>query len=160
SISERRRSASWYAASSANWERRFSRAPPVAWRSPARARSCSPGRRQSWTKSALRKRRCSASPPEGPARCASAASRRPPRSGAHHLTRACRATPPGKKGELQRLWPTNLTAALGAGDIDVAITCGLIPEPDGIASAIFCAEPLLIGIRPNHRLAERASLAL
>ena len=79
---------------------------------------------------------------------------------APHLIRAFSANAPAIKVELQRLWLTNLTAALGAGDIDVAITCGLIPEPDGIASAIFCAEPLLIGIRPTHRLAERASLAL
>jgi LysR substrate binding domain len=38
--------------------------------------------------------------------------------------------------------------------------CGLIPAPDGIANEAFCAEPLLVGLRPEHRLAGQAAVAL
>ena len=42
----------------------------------------------------------------------------------------------------------------------MALTCGLVPEPAGIASEVFCAEPLLVGLRPGHRLASRDLVAL
>jgi hypothetical protein len=42
----------------------------------------------------------------------------------------------------------------------VAITCGLIPAPEGTANEVFCAEPLLVGLRPEHRLAGRPAVAL
>jgi DNA-binding transcriptional LysR family regulator len=45
-----------------------------------------------------------------------------------------------------------LVAALAAEDIDVAITCGYIPEPEATASEVFCAEPLLVGLASMHRL--------
>jgi hypothetical protein len=38
-------------------------------------------------------------------------------------------------------------ANLMADEIDVVITCGLIPEREGTASEVFCAEPLLVGFR-------------
>lgn len=44
--------------------------------------------------------------------------------------------------------------------VDVVITCGLIPAPDGIANEVFCAEPLLVGLRPEHRLAGQDAVAL
>lgn len=44
-----------------------------------------------------------------------------------------------------------LVAALAAGDIDVAITCGYIPEPEATASEVFCAEPLLVGLALTTR---------
>ena len=50
--------------------------------------------------------------------------------------------------------------ALVSGRIDVAITCGLIPAPEGVANEVFCAEPLLVGLRPDHRLAGRDTVAL
>ena len=55
--------------------------------------------------------------------------------------------------DLQRMWLPSLTAALISGGIDVAITCGLIPASAGTANEVFCAEPLLVGLRPDHRLA-------
>ena len=79
---------------------------------------------------------------------------------APHLIEAFAGSNPEINIDVQRMWLTNLTAALATGDIDVAITCGLIPEPEGITSEVFCAEPLLVGLRPDHRLADRSVLAL
>jgi DNA-binding transcriptional LysR family regulator len=61
---------------------------------------------------------------------------------------------------LQRMWLPGLTDALISGHIDVAITCGLIPAPEGVANEVFCAEPLLVGLRPGHRLANQNAVAL
>jgi DNA-binding transcriptional LysR family regulator len=62
--------------------------------------------------------------------------------------------------DLQRMWLPRLTDALLAGGIDVAITCGLIPAPEGTANEVFCAEPLLVGLRRDHRLAGQDQVAL
>ena len=45
--------------------------------------------------------------------------------------------------------------AIVTGDIDVALTCSPVSEPAGIATEVFCAEPLVVGLRPSHRLARR-----
>jgi DNA-binding transcriptional LysR family regulator len=58
------------------------------------------------------------------------------------------------------MWLPNLLEAVITGDIDVALTCGVVPEPVGVASEVFCAEPLLVGLRPSHRLASRDTIAL
>jgi hypothetical protein len=42
----------------------------------------------------------------------------------------------------------------------VVLTCGLVPVPPGVASEVFCAEPLLVGLRPSHRLASRETIML
>jgi hypothetical protein len=42
----------------------------------------------------------------------------------------------------------------------VALTCGPVSEPAGIATEVFCAEPLVVGLRPSHRLASRDTIAL
>jgi DNA-binding transcriptional LysR family regulator len=62
--------------------------------------------------------------------------------------------------DVQRMWLPTLTEALVSDRIDVAITCGLIPAPEGTANEVFCAEPLLVGLRPEHRLAARPAVAL
>ncbi len=62
--------------------------------------------------------------------------------------------------ELQRMWLPALADALIGGRVDVTITCGLIPTPKGIASEVFCAEPLLVAVRPGHRLAGQDTIAL
>jgi DNA-binding transcriptional LysR family regulator len=59
-----------------------------------------------------------------------------------------------------RMWRPNLDAALAANDIDVAILFGPATARDGIESRIFCAEPLFVGVRPDHRFASRATVAL
>ena len=62
--------------------------------------------------------------------------------------------------DVQRMWLPALADALTSGRVDVVITCGLIPAPDGIANEVFCAEPLLVGLRPEHRLARQDAVAL
>src|SRR6202011_5218169 len=70
------------------------------------------------------------------------------------------AEPPHVALAVQRMWLPKLADALAAGDIDVAITCGLIPEPAAIVTEVFCAEPLLVGLRPGHRLANQKKVTL
>jgi DNA-binding transcriptional LysR family regulator len=79
---------------------------------------------------------------------------------APHLIHAFSEQAPAVDVVTQRMWLTRLTAALTSDEIDVAITCGLVPEREGIANEVFCAEPLLVGLRPEHRLAGRPSVAL
>jgi DNA-binding transcriptional LysR family regulator len=62
--------------------------------------------------------------------------------------------------DLQRMWLPSMTDALLSGHIDVAITCGLIPAPEGTVNEVFCAEPLLVGLRPGHRLAGQDAVEL
>jgi len=79
---------------------------------------------------------------------------------APHLVSRFTAEAPQVTVDLQRMWLPSLTDALISGRIDVAITCGLIPAPQGIANEVFCAEPLLVGLRPDHRLVGRGAVAL
>ena len=79
---------------------------------------------------------------------------------APHLIGLFEAQAPQVTVELQRMWLPGLTDALVSGRIDVAITCGLIPATEGTAGEVFCAEPLLVGLRPGHRLAGRPAVAL
>ena len=79
---------------------------------------------------------------------------------APHLIRLFAAEAPQVTVELQRMWLPKLIDAVVAGDIDVALTCGLFPEPARIATEVFCAEPLLVGLRSGHRLASRDTIAL
>jgi DNA-binding transcriptional LysR family regulator len=79
---------------------------------------------------------------------------------APYLIRLFAAKTPQVTVELHRMWLPSLTDALISGRIDVAITCGLIPAPEGTANEVFCAEPLLVGLRPGHRLASRDEVAL
>ena len=79
---------------------------------------------------------------------------------APHLIELFSTEAPRVAVEVKRMWLPTLAAALGAGEIDVALTCGLIPEPDGMVSEVFCAERLLVGLRPNHRFAQRETISL
>ncbi len=36
----------------------------------------------------------------------------------------------------------------------------IVSEPAGIATEVFCAEPVVVGLRPSHRLASRDTIAL
>jgi DNA-binding transcriptional LysR family regulator len=79
---------------------------------------------------------------------------------APHLCEAFAAQAPQVTVSLQPMWLPTLSRAVAAGDIDVAITCGVLPEPPGVVGEVFAAEPLLAGLRPGHRLADRASVSL
>ncbi|HEV2633565.1 MAG TPA: LysR family transcriptional regulator [Actinocrinis sp.] len=67
---------------------------------------------------------------------------------------------PGVEVQLERMWLPSLTGAVADGTVDMAITCGIIPEPAGIVGEVFAAEPLLVGLRPGHRLAGRDGVRL
>jgi DNA-binding transcriptional LysR family regulator len=77
-----------------------------------------------------------------------------------HLVEAFAQLAPQVVAVLERMWLPVLTSAVASGEVDVAITCGLIPEPDGVVGEVFCAEPLLVGLRPEHRLAGAQSVSL
>lgn len=79
---------------------------------------------------------------------------------APHLISRFAAKAPQVTIELRRMWLPALADALIGGRIDVTITCGLIPAADGVASEVFCAEPLLVGLRPDHRLAGQDTIVL
>ena len=79
---------------------------------------------------------------------------------APHLINLFAAQAPQVTVDVQRMWLPELLDAVVTGDIDVALTCGLVPEPATITTEVFCAEPLVVGLRPDHRLAGRDSVAL
>jgi DNA-binding transcriptional LysR family regulator len=59
-----------------------------------------------------------------------------------------------------QMWLPDLLSAVADGGVDVAITCGLLPERDGVANEVFCSQPLLVGLRPEHRFADQSTVAL
>jgi DNA-binding transcriptional LysR family regulator len=79
---------------------------------------------------------------------------------APHLISVFAVEAPQVTVDLQRMWLPKLLDAVATGDIDVALTCGPVPEPAGIATEVFCAEPLVVGLRLSHRLASRDTVAL
>jgi len=79
---------------------------------------------------------------------------------APHLLRVFAARAPRVTVSVQPMWLPALSRAVAAGDIDVAVTCGVIPARDGVVGEVFAAEPLLAGLRSGHRLADRAAVSL
>jgi len=79
---------------------------------------------------------------------------------APHLIQASAVEAPKVRVDLHRMWLPNLIAALTSGEIDVAITCGILSAPTGITTRVLCAERLLVGLRPGHRLAGSDSVEL
>jgi DNA-binding transcriptional LysR family regulator len=62
--------------------------------------------------------------------------------------------------QVRRMWLPGLISALQADEADVGITCGRITTPHGITSEDLCAERLLVGLRPEHPLANQQAVAL
>lgn len=58
------------------------------------------------------------------------------------------------------LWLPALEQAVQDDAIDVGITCARLEDHDRIANEVFCSQPLLVGLRPDHRLAGQESIAL
>jgi DNA-binding transcriptional LysR family regulator len=79
---------------------------------------------------------------------------------APHLCRAFAAEDPKIKVTVEPMWLPALPQALAAGEIDVIVTCGIVPAPNGIVNAVFCAEPLLVGMPPGHPLSRQDSVRL
>jgi DNA-binding transcriptional LysR family regulator len=77
-----------------------------------------------------------------------------------HLLEVFAAQAPEVAVDVQRLWLPALTAALADGTVDVGITCGHVPTPDGFVSTVFCGEPLEVGLRRTHPRADAASVDL
>jgi DNA-binding transcriptional LysR family regulator len=79
---------------------------------------------------------------------------------APHLCRLFAAEAPEVTVTVEPMWLPDLRHAVEDGTIDVLITCGDIPIPVGVVSAVLCAEPLLVGLRPGHRLTGRDHVQL
>ena len=79
---------------------------------------------------------------------------------APHLCSVFAAEAPQVTVSVEQMWLPAMTSALRAGTIDIAITCGIVTEPDGVTSEVFAAEPLLVGLRPGHRLAGQHTVQL
>jgi DNA-binding transcriptional LysR family regulator len=79
---------------------------------------------------------------------------------APHLIQLFATTAPRLAVEVQRMWLPNLISELAAGNIDVAITCSVIETADEITSEELCADQLLVGLRVEHRLADREAVHL
>jgi DNA-binding transcriptional LysR family regulator len=77
-----------------------------------------------------------------------------------HLARVFAEVAPDVVVVFERMWLPILTNAVLNGDVDVALTCGQIPEPAGVVGEVFCAEPVLVGLRPGHRLADAQTVSL
>jgi len=77
-----------------------------------------------------------------------------------HLAASLRAEVPEVELIVRRMWLTNLARAVAEGSIDVAITCGLVSDLPGLVSEVFCGEPLLVSVRPDHRLARSTAVTL
>ena len=77
-----------------------------------------------------------------------------------HLAASLCAEVPEVELIVRRMWLTNLARAVAEGSIDVAITCGLVSDLPGLVSEVFCGEPLLVSVRPDHRLARSTAVTL
>lgn len=77
-----------------------------------------------------------------------------------HLVDRLAAEAPRANVEVQRMWLPRLSDALTSGEIDVAVTCGVPPKRSGVATEVFAAEELLVGLRHSHRLAGRSGVSL
>lgn len=77
-----------------------------------------------------------------------------------HLAAALRAEAPDVELQVRRMWPYDLERAVADDTVDVAITCGPVPATMGVVSTVFCGEPWLVGLRPDHRLASRDAVTL
>lgn len=79
---------------------------------------------------------------------------------APHLAAALQEQAPDVRLVIQRMWLPDLERAMSDGAQDVAITCGPVSDPPGIRSAVFCAEPVVIGLRSGHRFAHQRTVDL
>ena len=81
---------------------------------------------------------------------------------APHLVRAFNLVAPQVTVRLEQMWLPTLAEAISNGTVDVAITCGLLPDADSgdVVSEVFAAEQLLVGLRPEHRYAQQAQVSL
>lgn len=77
-----------------------------------------------------------------------------------HLVEHFAEVAPMVEVTVEQLWLPALTQQLDAGEIDVGVTCGITLAKPGTSHEIFCAERLLVALRPTHRLAADDSVDL
>ena len=58
------------------------------------------------------------------------------------------------------LWLPLLEQALSDGTVDVGITCGRLDDVPSMSTRVFCAQPLLVGLRPGHPLTGESAIPL
>jgi len=79
---------------------------------------------------------------------------------APHLCSGFAAIAPLVHIDQSQRWLPGLRQALADGVIDVAITCGLREPSPGVVTEVFASEPMLVGLRPGHRLAAQPDVDL
>jgi DNA-binding transcriptional LysR family regulator len=77
-----------------------------------------------------------------------------------HLQQTLARAAPDVDLVVARLWLPLLEQAVVDGTVDVAITCGRLPDVEGMSTRVFCAQPLLVGVRPDHPLAGEPAIPL
>lgn len=79
---------------------------------------------------------------------------------APHLAAAFAREAPDVDLVIRRMWLPELQRSIPDGHADVAITCGILPDAPALINEVFCAEPLLVGLRDSHPLAGQAAVRL
>ena len=77
-----------------------------------------------------------------------------------HLQATLAEVAPDVELVVARLWLPLLEQAVVDGTVDVGITCGRLDDVSGMTTRVFCAQPLLVGVRPDHPLAGQAAIPL
>jgi DNA-binding transcriptional LysR family regulator len=78
---------------------------------------------------------------------------------APHVADALRRHAPDVTLDMRRMWPADLLHAVADGTVDVAINCGSVVDPPGVAGEVFCGEGVVVALRNSHPLAERGSVS-
>jgi DNA-binding transcriptional LysR family regulator len=79
---------------------------------------------------------------------------------APHLIAVLARKAPAYTVDFRQMWLHDLHAALVEGTVDVGLSAGTAKPPSGTACRPVGREPLLVGLRPSHRLASRPSVGL
>lgn len=77
-----------------------------------------------------------------------------------HLRATLTEVAPDVDVVVARLWLPLLEQAVSDGTVDVGITCGRLDDAPGMATRVFCAQPLLVGLRPSHPLVGEPAIPL
>ena len=78
---------------------------------------------------------------------------------APHVAEALVRHAPDITLDVRRMWPPDLQQAVVDGTVDVAITCGFVTDPPGVAGEVFCGEAVLVALRSTHHLADSDGVA-
>lgn len=79
---------------------------------------------------------------------------------APHLRASFAGVAPQVEVTASQLWLPSLVRAVADGTVDVALTCGVLEPRGGLVTSVFCSQPLLVGLRPGHRLGDQETVRL